>query len=146
MAMTEPRPETETPTATPATTATSGLPRPAGGLAGLLGTGRHRSIGRLWVGTSLVFLAVSGGLGTVLAERRLTPDHYGAFSADNFAQAKSLHGVAAVFLFGLPVLIGLATILVPRQIGAHTIAFPRAAAAAYWMFLVGATLVVVSYL
>ncbi len=29
---------------------------PAGGLAGILGTGRHAAIGRLWIGTSLVFL------------------------------------------------------------------------------------------
>jgi cytochrome c oxidase subunit 1 len=146
MAMTETRPEAETPTATPATSGTSGLPRPAGGLAGLLGTGRHRSIGRLWVGTSLVFLVVSGGLGVVLGQRRLTPDHYGAFSVDNFSQSLSLHGVAGVFLFAIPILIGLGTILVPRQIGAHSIAFPRAAAAAFWTYLVGGGLVLVSYL
>src|SRR5437762_13937698 len=106
MAMTETRPEVETPAATKATAPSAGLPRPTGGLAGLLGTGRHRSIGRLWVGTALVFLVVSGGLGAVLAHRRLQPDHYGAFNVDNFAQSLSLHGVAGVFLFAVPVLIG----------------------------------------
>src|SRR3954454_19379713 len=148
MAMTETRPEAEAATATPPTPTASGsgLPRAAGGLAGLLGTGRHRSIGRLWIGTSLVFLAGSGVLGAILGQRRLSPDHYGVFSNDNFAQSLSRHGVAGVFLFGVPILIGLGTILVPRQIGAHTIAFPRAAAAAYWSYLVGAALVVVSYL
>jgi cytochrome c oxidase subunit 1 len=145
MAMTETRPAAETPTATPATSA-AGLPRPAGGLAGLLGTGRHRSIGRLWVGTSLVFLVVSGGLGAALGAERLKPETYNIFSKDNFAQSLSLHGVAGVFLFALPILIGLGTIVVPRQVGARGIAFPRAAAAAYWTYLLGGAMVIVSYL
>src|SRR3954469_6158198 len=106
MAMTETRPETEPTTVNPATP-TSGLPRPASGLAGVLGTGRHRSIGRLWVGTSLVFLVVSGVLGVALGHRRLTPDHYGVFSSDNFSQSLSLHGIGGVFLFAIPILIGL---------------------------------------
>src|SRR3954454_16345497 len=146
MAMTETRPETETQPATPDPSPSVGFPRPAGGLPGLLGTGRHRSIGRLWVGTSLVFLGVTGGLGAALGSRRLQPDHYGAFNKDNFNQTLSLHGVAGVFLFALPILIGIGTIVVPRQLGAKTIAFPRAAAAAYWAYLIGGALVVVSYL
>ena len=146
MAMTETRPEAETPTATPATNPSAGWPRPAGGLAGLLGTGRHRSIGRLWVGTSLVFLALSGVLGAVLGAERLKPETYNILNKDNFAQTLSLHGVAGVFLFALPILIGLGTIVVPRQVGAHTIAFPRAAAAAFWGYLIGGGMVVVSYL
>ncbi|MEY2420168.1 MAG: cytochrome c oxidase subunit [Acidimicrobiaceae bacterium] len=146
MAMTETRPDAETETATPDPSGTTGLPRPAGGLTGLLGTGRHRSIGRLWVGTALVFLVVSGGVGAALGAERLKPETYNLLSKDNFAQALSLHGVSAVFLFALPILIGLGTIVVPRQLGAHTIAFPRAAAAAYWTYLIGGALVVVSYL
>jgi cytochrome c oxidase subunit 1 len=146
MAMTETRPDAETDTATPDLSPSAGLPRPAGGLAGLLGTGRHRSIGRLWVGTSLVFLVVSGGVGAALGAERLKPETYNVLQKNNFAQALSLHGVAGVFLFALPILIGLGTIVVPRQLGSHTIAFPRAAAAAYWTYLIGGTVVVVSYL
>ena len=105
MAMTETRPEAETPTATPATNPSAGLPRPAGGLPGLLGTGRHRSIGRLWVGTSLVFLAVSGVLGAVLGAERLKPKTYNILNKDSFAQTLSLHGVAGVFLFAFGFLL-----------------------------------------
>jgi cytochrome c oxidase subunit 1 len=146
MAMTETRPDTETETATPDSSPSGGLPRPAGGLTGLLGTGRHRSIGRLWVGTSLVFLVVSGGIGAALGAERLKPETYNLLNKDNFAQSLSLHGVSAIFLFALPMLIGLGTIVVPRQLGAHTIAFPRAAAAAYWTYLIGGSIVVISYL
>ena len=146
MAMTETRPEAETHAAAPASPPTSDVPRPATGLAGLLGTGRHRSIGRLYVGTALVFLVVSGILGAVLGAERLKPETYNILNKDNFAQTLSLHGVAGVFLFALPVLIGLAIVVVPRQVGAKTIAFPRAAAASYWGYLVSGCIVVVSYL
>jgi cytochrome c oxidase subunit 1 len=146
MAMTDTRPASETESATPTTSETAGRPRPAGGLAGLLGTGRHRSLGRLWIGASLVFLVVSGAVGAVLGAERLKPEAYNILDKDNFAQALSLHGVAGVWLFAFPMFIGLATIIVPRQIGAQTIAFPRAAALAFWSYLVGGSLLVVSYL
>src|SRR3954447_3062866 len=146
MAMTDTRPASETEATTPATVESVGRPRPAGGLAGLLGTGRHRSLGRLWIGASLVFLVVSGGVGTVLGAERLKPEAYKILDKDNFAQALSLHGVAGVWLFAFPILIGLATIIVPRQVGAQTIAFPRAAALAFWSYLVGGSLLIVSYL
>src|SRR5437763_12063356 len=116
MAMTETRPDVETETATPDPSTTTGLSRPTGGLAGLLGTGRHRSIGRLWVGTALVFLVVSGGVGAALGAERLKPETYNVFDVNSFAQALSLHGVSGTFLFALPVFVGLGIIVVPRQL------------------------------
>jgi heme/copper-type cytochrome/quinol oxidase subunit 1 len=142
MAMTETRPE-----AAPEGAAAHDSPAddavPAGGLAGILGTARHAAIGRLWIGTSLVFLALTGVL---LGAERLKTDTYNILNQDNYAQALSLHGVGALFLFAIPVLIGVATIVVPNQVGAESIAFPRAAAAAFWTYLIGGGMVVVSYL
>src|SRR2546421_5215873 len=146
MAMTETRPEAAPEGAAAAHDTDTHDTVPVGGLAGLLGTGRHAVIGRLWVGTALVFLVLSGVLGTVLGAERLKPDTYNILNADNYAQSLSLHGVGALFLFAIPILIGLATIVVPRQVGAESIAFPRAAAAAFWVYLIGGCLVVISYL
>jgi cytochrome c oxidase subunit 1 len=146
MAMTETRPEAAPEEAAAAHDTTAEEAAPAGGLAALLGTGRHAAIGRLWIGTSLVFLVVSGGVGVALGAERLKPETYNLLDQDNYGQSLSLHGVGGLFLFAIPVLIGLATIVVPRQVGAETIAFPRAAAAAFWTFLIGGSLVVVSYL
>ncbi len=53
--------------------------------------------------------------------------------------------MALVFLFALPLFLGLAVYLVPLQVGASTIAFPRAAALAFWTWLLGAILLVVAY-
>ncbi len=144
MAMTETRPEAAPDRAGPDTTADESVP--VGGLAGILGTGRHAAVGRLWIGTSLVFLVVTGALGGVLGAERLKPETYNILDEGNYAQTLSLHGVGGLFLFALPILIGIAIIVVPSQVGAETVAFPRAAAAAFWTFLIGGGMVVVSYL
>src|SRR5581483_7025451 len=130
MAMTETRPETHAHPAPGNTERGAGEPVPAGGLAGLLGTGRSATIGRLWIGTSLVFLVLSGAIGAGLGAERLKPETYNIFDADNYAQSFSLHGVGALFLFAIPILIGIGIVVVPRQIGSETVAFPRAVALA----------------
>jgi cytochrome c oxidase subunit 1 len=145
MAMTETRPEAA-PEGAPAPDTAADERVPGGGLAGILGTGRHAAIGRLWIGTSLVFLVLTGVLGGVLGAERLQTDTYNILNQDNYAQTLSLHGVGGLFLFAIPILIGIATIVVPGQVGAESIAFPRAAAAAFWTFLIGGGMVVVSYL
>src|SRR5581483_6612516 len=146
MAMTETRPETHAHPAPGNTERGAGEPVPAGGLAGLLGTGRSATIGRLWIGTSLVFLVLSGAIGAGLGAERLKPETYNIFDADNYAQSFSLHGVGALFLFAIPILIGIGIVVVPRQIGSETVAFPRAVALAFWGYLIGSGLVIVSYL
>ena len=130
MAMTETRPEAAPEPAAAAHDTAASEPVPTGGLVGLLGTGRHATIGRLWIGTSLVFLAMSGVLGALLGAERLQPETYNILSQDNYAQTLSLHGVGrAVPVRACRSSSGSPSIVVPRQVGAETIAFPRAAAA-----------------
>lgn len=148
MAMTETRPEADAETVEPAPSpaASGNAPRPATGLAGVLGSVDHAVIGRLWIATSLVFLAGSGVLGVLLGVERLDTSRYDVFDQSHFTQAFSLHAVAATFLFAIPLMIGVATVVVPKQLGAGAVAFPRAAALAYWAYLIGGALLVVSYL
>jgi len=67
-------------------------------------------------------------------------------SADEVFQFWSAHRVTLVLLGVLPALMALATTVVPRQCGANTLVFPRAAALACWTWLVGAVLTVVGFL
>ena len=52
-----------------------------------------------------------------------------------------MHGTIMLLLFGTPMGTGLANYIVPLQIGAADIAFPRLNALAYWLFLFGALIV-----
>lgn len=141
MAMTETRPA--------AASAEDTAPAPAApvehaGLAGWLTTSDHKRVGRLWIATSLAFLLVGGVLGELLGAERL--DSGADLLKDGtFPQLYTLHAEAAVLLFLVPFFIGLATYLVPLQVGSPEIAFPRGSATAYWGYLVSGLLLCASY-
>jgi heme/copper-type cytochrome/quinol oxidase subunit 1 len=120
-------------------------PRPATGFAALIGTSDHKTIGRLWIATSLLFLLVAGVSGGLLGIERIDVTDSGILDSDVLEQVFSLHAVTATFLFLLPLLLGLATAVVPLQVGSPTIAFPRAAAAAYWTYLLAGATVIASF-
>ena len=109
-----------------------------------LGSSDHKTIGRLFIGFSLVFGAAAWVL-VALSSLQDIKD-VDVLPKDSVFQVFTLGRLALVFLFALPLFIGLAVYLVPLQIGASTIAFPRAAALAFWTWLLGAILLVVAYI
>ncbi|MBX3313807.1 MAG: cbb3-type cytochrome c oxidase subunit I [Actinobacteria bacterium] len=115
------------------------------GFAAVLGTGDHKVIGRLYVGTALVLGAVVAALGLLFSFEGIATDSVSIFANDTVVQFWTLMRLGGVFLVAFPLTIGVAMIVVPLQVGARAIAFPRAAAASYWAFLVGAGLFVASY-
>lgn len=127
----------------------SARPAPAeapSGLAGMLGSGDHKVIGRLWIAASLLFLVLAGVAGMAVSVERLDTGSVGdVVGAEWLLQIFTFHSLAAAFLFLLPLTIGVATTVVPLQVGSPTIAFGRASAAAFWAFLVGGCLVVAAY-
>jgi heme/copper-type cytochrome/quinol oxidase subunit 1 len=120
-------------------------PEPAG-FAAYLGTGDHKKIGRLFIAVSLVYLAAAVVLGAVLSVEQIDQSGFDIFDAESYFQALTLGEFGLVFLALLPLFLGLAIYVVPLQVGARTIAFPRAAAVAFWGYLLGGALLVGSYL
>jgi cytochrome c oxidase subunit 1 len=139
--------ETQAPPAAGTTAPALEPPRPAAGLAVVLGTGEHRAIGRLWIFTSFAYLLIAGAAGALIGVERIETDGLGdVLGSDVLGQTLSLHAVAGTFLFLLPLFIGLATHVVPAQVGAVTVAFPRAAAAAYWTYLGAGAVLIASFI
>lgn len=138
---------TETPPETVAA-ASEGAPiaalTPPKGLAGILGTGDHKVLGRLYIVAAIVFGFVVVVLGEAFAVERIG-DGRQVFSGETIFQFFTLWRVAMVFLLAFPLVIGTAMVVVPLQVGARSIAFPRAAAASFWAWLMGAALLLVSY-
>lgn len=139
MTMTESRPD--------ASSGTASVPGAdaSGGLAGWFSTGDHKRLGRLYIVFSA--LLVVGGLvvAFLLGLEKGDPSGYQILGSDTIGQLFSLYGVGTVFLGVLPLLLGIAIYVVPLQLGARTIAFPRAAAASFWAWLVGSGLVITAY-
>jgi heme/copper-type cytochrome/quinol oxidase subunit 1 len=139
--------ETQAPPAAETTAPALAPPRPATGIAAVLGSGEHKTIGRLWIFTAFVHLVIAGVTGALVGVERVDTSGLGdVLDADVFAQTYSLHAVAGTFLFLLPLLLGLAIHVVPLQVGSATLAFPRAAAAAYWTYLIGGGVLIASFL
>jgi heme/copper-type cytochrome/quinol oxidase subunit 1 len=111
-----------------------------------LTTGDHKKIGRLFVVWALLFALADLVIGALLAFERVDDRGVQILPADTVNQLYSFYGVTLIFCVVVPLLFGLATAIVPLQVGARGIAFPRAAALSFWAWLVGSGVMVGSYL
>jgi heme/copper-type cytochrome/quinol oxidase subunit 1 len=129
-------------TASPEPTA----PAPASsGLAAILGSGDHKVVGRLWIIAALAHLLLAGATAALVAVEKVDLSGIDVIDSDWLGQVVAYRSIAGAFLFLLPLTIGVAMAVVPLQVGSATIAFPRAAAAAAWTYLIGGGLVIGSF-
>ncbi|HEY7025179.1 MAG TPA: cytochrome c oxidase subunit I [Candidatus Limnocylindrales bacterium] len=116
-------------------------PQVSHGLADWLTTTDHKQIGLLYIGTSLVFFLL-GGLAALALRLELAQPGMEFVTPEVYDQLFTMHGTIMMFLFGTPIALGLANYLLPLQIGAADMAFPRLNALSYWLFLFGGLVVV----
>jgi cytochrome c oxidase subunit I len=143
MSMTETRPEVDATEATAAPDVHPLPPEPTG-LAGVFSTADHKRIGRYFIATSLVFLVVGAVMGALLGAERIDSG-LTIFDEATYTQVFALQGEVLVLLFLVPFFLGLATYLVPLQIGAPDIAFARGSATAYWTYLLSGLVLLGAY-
>ena len=139
---------TETPT-TPDASVAAAAPAPAGyieptGLGAVIGSGDHTTVGRLYVGTASLF-GVAAFVMVALANLQGIGDGGTLLGLNSAFPVFTLGQLSLVLLVALPLFLGLATAIVPLQVGANTVAFPRAAAAAYWTWLLSAGALICAY-
>ncbi len=96
----------------------------------------HKKLGIMYGATALCFYLV-GGLEAQAIRAQLAGEEGHILSADTYNQLFTMHATTMIFLFVMPVTTGFANYLVPLQIGARDVAFPRLNAFGYWCFLVG---------
>ena len=107
-------------------------------------TTNHKDIGVLYLITALFFLVFGGVLALLFRLELVTPgaDLLGQIG---YNQAVSTHGLLMVFWFISPFAFGFANYVVPLQIGADDLAFPRLNALSYWLYLFSGLLMGVSF-
>ncbi len=110
-------------------------------LAKLLRTTDHKVIGKMYLLTSLSFFLVAGLMALVMRAELARPGMQ-IVSLDQYNQLFTMHGTLMLLLYATPLVIAFANLLVPLQIGAPDVAFPRLNAFSYWAFLFGGLLVV----
>ena len=97
----------------------------------------HKDVGRMFVAGSLGFLLVAT-LEWLLMRLQLAVPENTLLRPEFFNRLLSLYGETAVFLFAIPLLVGLIYYVVPLQIGARTTALPRLGQLAFWLWAAGA--------
>ena len=120
----------------PETTAFLRRPRSSEGFWGWVFTVDHKRLGILYGVTAFVFFLI-GGIEALLIRLQLATPNGRVLSANQYNQIFTMHGTTMVFLVIMPLSVGLANYMVPLQIGARDVAFPRMNAFSYWTFLFG---------
>jgi cytochrome c oxidase subunit I len=114
-------------------------------LARLLRTTDAKQIGLLYLVTAFGFFIV-GGFMAMLMRAELARPGLQFLSAEQYNQLFTEHGTIMLLLFATPILFAFGNYVVPLQIGAPDVAFPRLNALAYWLYLFGGSLVVAGFL
>ena len=124
----------------------AGRPRPKGAvLLSLFRTTDPKVIGLLYLVTSFAFFMV-GGVMALLMRGELARPGMQFLSNEQYNQLFTMHGTIMLLLYATPILFGFANYILPLQIGAPDVAFPRLNAFSYWLYLFGGLIVLSSFL
>ena len=121
------------------TTLSFPIPRPVHptGVWGWITTIDHKRIGILY-GVSAFVLFLIGGVEALIMRTQLTRAQLDIVSPEVFNQLFTMHGTTMIFLAIMPMGAAFFNYIIPLQIGARDVAFPRLNAFSYWTFLAGA--------
>jgi len=96
----------------------------------------HKRVGIMYGVTAMAFFVI-GGLEALLIRVQLAAPNGRILDANAYNQVFTMHGTTMVFLVVMPLGAAFMNYLIPLQIGARDVAFPRLNAFSYWTFLVG---------
>src|SRR5690348_2772476 len=117
---------------------------PEEGLWSWLTTVDHKRIAALYLGTSLFWFLVGGFEAFIIRLQLMFPNGQ-VVSAERFNELFTMHGTTMIFLVVMPLSAAFFNLLIPLQIGARDVAFPRLNAFSYWVYLFGSIFMNVSW-
>nr|WP_210037160.1 cytochrome c oxidase subunit I [Pseudonocardia parietis] len=106
----------------------------------MLRTTDPKDIGLLYLVTAFGFFLVGGAMALLIRAELARPELQ-FLSTEQYNQLFTMHGTIMLLLYATPILFGFANYIVPLQIGAPDVAFPRLNAFSYWLFLFGGLIV-----
>lgn len=123
------------------------LRRPTGynGLWSWITTVDHKRIGVLYLYSALFFFVI-GGLEALLIRSQLAVPGGTVVRPEAYNQLFGMHALTMIFLALMPLFSSFFNIVIPLQIGARDVAFPRLNALSYWVFLFGGLFLNASWL
>ena len=128
------------------TPATPVVPRDKGRiLVDWLTTTDHKKIGYLYLITSFVYFLIGGVMALMIRAQLTMPGLEIVATKEQYNQLFTMHGTIMLLMFATPLFAAFANILMPVQIGAPDVAFPRLNAIAYWFYFFGSAVAVAGF-
>src|SRR5687768_3264875 len=115
------------------------------GLWSWITTVDHKRVGILYGATAFIFFLM-GGIEALLLRIQLGSAENTFLSPDAYNQMFTMHGTTMIFLAIMPLSAMFFNFMIPLQIGARDVAFPRLNAFSYWVFLLGGLFLNASFL
>ena len=121
-------------------------PEPRGSHAWkLLTTTDHKTLGIMYIALSLGFFMAAGLMALLFRAELFTPGMQ-FLSNEQYNQLFTIHGTMMLLGFATPIVWGFANYVVPLQIGAPDVAFPRLNAFGFWITLAGGLIIMSGFL
>jgi len=105
----------------------------------------HKKLGLMYMMLAIFFLLVGGGEVLFIRIQLAVPNNH-FISPQVFNRLFTMHGTTMVFLVGMPLVFAWANYMIPLQIGARDMAFPRLNAFSFWLTAFGALFLYFSFL
>ncbi len=109
-----------------------------------LTTTDHKYIGTLYIVTGFAFFFIGGILGLLIRLQLFESDN-DFLTYEEYNSTFTMHGTTMIFLAAMPIIFGFANYLIPLQLGARDLAFPRLNALSYWLLPTGGIVIYMGY-
>lgn len=106
----------------------------------------HKTIGYMYLVTSFIYFCLGGVMALVIRAQLFAPGLEIVQTKEQYNQLFTMHGTIMLLMFATPLFFGFANALMPLQIGAPDVAFPRLNAFTYWLYSFGSLIAVAGFL
>ncbi len=103
-------------------------------MAGWMTTVDHKKIGIMYMVSTFFFFLLSGIFALIIRLQLMAPGMQ-IVDQNVYNELFTMHGTGMIFLFIIPMLVGMGNYIIPLQIGARDMAFPRINALSFWMLI-----------
>jgi cytochrome c oxidase subunit 1 len=106
----------------------------------------HKVIGNLYLITSFIYFLLGGVMALVIRAQLFAPGLSVVATGEQYNQLFTMHGTIMLLMFATPLFFGFGNAIMPLQIGAPDVAFPRLNMLSYWLFSFGSLIAVSGFL
>ncbi|KQZ07937.1 hypothetical protein ASD19_11220 [Microbacterium sp. Root53] len=106
----------------------------------------HKTIGYMYLIAALPFFLLGGVMALLIRAELFQPGMQVVPTKEQYNQLFTMHGTIMLLMFATPLFAGFANAIMPLQIGAPDVAFPRLNALSFWLFLFGSLVAVGGFL